>query len=92
VIDVVSGAIRATTVLGGIRTNVHIGDIVEQPGGPVADADGVLVISVWRHGAGGAMLARITGAGTAATPDVRAVTSADQLHSALDEWLAALGI
>jgi hypothetical protein len=38
------------------------------------------------------MLARITGAGTAATPDVRAVTSADQLHSALDEWLAALGI
>lgn len=86
-----SGAIRATTVLGGIRTNFHIGDIVEQPGGPVADADGVLVISVWAHGAGGTMLARLTG-GKPTTPEVRAVTSADELHSALDEWLASLGI
>lgn len=65
---------------------------MEQPGGRAADADGVLVISVWAHGAGGAMLARLTGGGKAATPDVRAVTTADQLHSALDEWLAALGI
>jgi hypothetical protein len=65
---------------------------VEQPGEPVADADGVLVISVWAHGAGGTMLARLTGGGTAATPRARAVTSADQLHSALDEWLASLGL
>lgn len=65
---------------------------MEQPGEPVADADGVLVISVWARGAGGAMLARLTGSGTVATPQVRAVTSADQLHSALDEWLSSLGL
>ena len=73
-------------------TNCHIGDIVEQRGEPVADADGVLVISVWARGAGGTMLARLTGGGTPATPEVRAVTSTDQLHSALDEWLGSLGI
>jgi len=70
----------------------HIGDIVEQPGEPVAEPDGVLVISVWAQGVGGGMLARLTASGRSATPDTTAVTTSDQLHSALDEWLDSLGI
>jgi hypothetical protein len=64
---------------------------VDTAGGPQNDADGVLVVSAWMQGAAGQMLARITMSGKdSSSPVVRVVTSPNDLHEAIDEWLAAL--
>lgn len=64
---------------------------MEQAGGPRNDADGVLVVSAWMQGAEGHMLARITMTGEQSREEVRVVTSPNDLHAAVDEWLASLG-
>ncbi|HLN79249.1 MAG TPA: hypothetical protein VK204_19555 [Nocardioidaceae bacterium] len=63
---------------------------MDTAGGPHNDADGVLVVSAWMQGAAGQMLARITMTGEDSSPEVRVVTSPDELHAAIDEWLASL--
>lgn len=63
---------------------------MERAGGPRSEADGVLVVSAWMQGAGGHMLARITMTGEEPGEVVRVVTSPDDLHAAVDEWLASL--
>jgi hypothetical protein len=58
---------------------------------PIADADGVLVISAWSEGASGKLLARVTMAASAdPEPAVRVVTSPDDLHDVVDEWLGRI--
>ena len=66
------------------------GGVVDDAGETRNDADGVLVVSAWTRGAADDLLARITMSGKGSTPLVRAVTSRDELHAAIDEWLGSL--
>jgi DNA polymerase elongation subunit (family B) len=55
-----------------------------------ADADGVLVISVWTDGAGSDFLARVTMSRAIAEPQVRVVASAEETLAIVSEWLDEL--
>ena len=57
-----------------------------------SDADGVLVASVWRTGAGGVSLVRITMTEPGGEGDtVATVATAAEALARVEEWLAALG-
>lgn len=57
----------------------------------VSDAtDGVLVVSAWRRGPHGELLARVTMSSGESTQAVRVVASPNDLHEVVDEWLASL--
>jgi len=67
-----------------------IGSVVGETDARRGDADGVLVVSAWTRGVNGTMLARVTMSGGDPSPMVRVVTSPDELHAVIDEWLELL--